>query len=154
MVTIVLPPLRERREDIPLLIDHFLTIRQFGKVKHQVSPDAMQAMLNYAWPGNVRELANVLERAQILSEDETITIDDLPENMIVHPVRPTEIARQTGSAEPAIQLEAVERNHVLKMLEQFKFNKVHVAKALGISRRSLYRLIDKYQLEPAKPEGS
>ena len=147
VVAIVLPPLRERREDIPLLIDHFLTIRQMGKIKYQVHPDALQAMIRYAWPGNIRELLNVLERAQILAEDQTITIDDLPENMIVHPKQTAGSAKVDVSEANAFQLEAMERNHVQSILEQFKFNKVHAAKALGISRRSLYRLIAKYDLE-------
>jgi DNA-binding NtrC family response regulator len=149
VVAIALPPLRERREDIPLLVDHVLTIRQFGKFKHEVHPDALQAMLRYAWPGNVRELVNVLERAQILAEDNTITIDDLPENMIV--AARTSPSPQV-SEENALHLEVMERAHVQRVLEQFKFNKVHAAKALGVSRRSLYRLIEKHQLEMTKPD--
>jgi transcriptional regulator with PAS, ATPase and Fis domain len=147
VVAIALPPLRDRREDIPLLIDHFLTSRQLGKIKYQVLPNALQVMLGYAWPGNIRELVNVLERAQILAEDHTITIDDLPENMIVQPVyQPDSAQRQISESNP-LHLEAMERNHVLSVLNQFKFNKVHAAKALGVSRRSLYRLIEKYQLD-------
>jgi DNA-binding NtrC family response regulator len=148
VVAIVLPPLRERREDIPLLIDHLLTIRQFGKVKHQLHPDALQAMIRYGWPGNVRELANVLERAQILAEGNTITLDDLPENMIVSAASPPP-AR--GHEENSLHLDAMERIHVLRVLEQFKFNKVHAAKALGISRRSLYRLMERHHFETTKP---
>jgi transcriptional regulator with PAS, ATPase and Fis domain len=149
VVCIVLPPLRERPEDIPMLIDHLLNTRQFGKVKHQLHPDAMQVMMNYAWPGNVRELVNVLERAQILAEDNMITIDDLPENMIVRPTTPTP---SYVSEENSLRLDVMERLHVLKVLDQSKHNKVHAAKALGVSRRSLYRLIEKYQLEQPKPD--
>ena len=80
VVSIDLPPLRERREDIPALVEHFLTTRQLGSKRwHAGHPDAMQALLNYDWPGNIRELANVLERAQILAEENLITLDDLPE---------------------------------------------------------------------------
>ena len=64
VVTIALPPLRERRQDIPELVEHFLTTRQVGKVRCQVDPEAMEALVRYDWPGNVRELANVLERAR------------------------------------------------------------------------------------------
>ena len=151
VVTIALPPLRERREDIPLLIDHFLTIRQIGKVKHDVHPAALQMMMQYAWPGNIRELLNVLERAQILAEENTITVDDLPENLVVHPAQAPSSSRPEAAQVDPLHLDAMERGHVLRVLEQFKFNKVHAAKALGISRRSLYRLIAKYQLEPAAP---
>ena len=153
VVAIVLPPLRERREDIPLLIDHFLTIRQMGKIKFQIHPDAQHAMTRYAWPGNIRELLNVLERAQILAEERTITLDDLPENMIVHPMQPTGSRRPEASEANPLQLEAMERKHVQSILEQFKFNKVHAAKALGISRRALYRLIAKYDLEGKHGDG-
>lgn len=153
VVAIVLPPLRERREDIPLLIDHFLTTRQIGRTKHQVHPDAMQVMLRYNWPGNIRELVNVLERAQILAEDNTITIDDLPENMIVHP-RPAASTPPSHPPEVEIHhLEDVERRHVLGVLQKMHFNKVHAAKALGVSRRALYRLIAKYHLDAHRPEG-
>jgi len=147
VVAIVLPPLRERRDDIPLLIDHFLTVRQIGKIKHHMHPDALQVMMRYAWPGNIRELVNVLERAQILAEEHTITIDDLPENMIVHPTPAAGPLKPDVAEANPFQLELVERNHVQSVLEQSKFNKVHAAKALGISRRALYRLIAKYHLE-------
>lgn len=146
VVTLLLPSLRERREDIPLLIDHFLTIRQFGKTKYQMDPHALEVLTRYDWPGNIRELVNVLERAQILAEDNTITTDDLPENMILAPViAPASV--QAGEA-PSDNLEVMERRHVLGVLQKHHFNKLAAAKALGISRRSLYRLIEKYQLEP------
>lgn len=148
VVTIPLPPLRERREDIPLLIDHFLTTRQIGKTKYQLEPQALDVMTRYHWPGNIRELVNVLERAQILAEGNVITTDDLPENMIIVPAAPA----ATALAEEATDnLEAMERRHVQGVLQRQKFNKVLAAKALGINRRSLYRLIEKYQLEPSTP---
>ena len=153
VVSIVLPPLSERREDIPLLIEHFLTTRQIGAIRCQVHPDAMQAMLRYDWPGNIRELVNVLERAQILAEEHTITIDDLPENMIVHPAPSAEGAAAQVPAGHAQYLETMERNHVQSVLTQHHFNKVHAAKALGISRRALYRLIAKYHLEGKRGEA-
>ncbi|MBI2804702.1 MAG: sigma-54-dependent Fis family transcriptional regulator [Planctomycetes bacterium] len=153
VVAIALPPLRERREDIPLLIDHFLTIRQMGQRKYQVHPDALDIMMRYPWPGNIRELVNVLERAQILAEEHTITMDDLPANMIVHPTATTRSPPLEASETGPLQLEAMERNHVRSILEQFKFNKVHAAKALGISRRALYRLIAKYDLDGRHGEG-
>jgi DNA-binding NtrC family response regulator len=144
VVSIDLPPLRERRGDIPLLIAHFLKTRQVGKVPYGVDPRAMEVLLGYDWPGNVRELANVLERAQILAEGDTITVDDLPENLVKSAPAPA-----AGRAEPEspFDLEALERRHVAEVLRQMKGNKVHAARALGVSRRSLYRLIEKYGLE-------
>lgn len=138
VVSIDLPPLRDRREDIPALVEHFLATRQIGKVRCRVHAEAMQAMLNYGWPGNVRELANVLERAQILAEDNLITLDDLPEAIHAVPL-PTESASFSS-----LNLSELERRTVQTALQQEKGNKVHAAKALGISRRALYRLIEKY----------
>ena len=98
-------------------------------------------MTQYDWPGNVRELANVLERAQILAEEQTITLDDLPENIVeIRAATPT-----SPSDDPHL-LREVERRHVLAMLRQEKGNKVRAAKVMGISRRVLYRLIAKYRL--------
>jgi transcriptional regulator with PAS, ATPase and Fis domain len=77
-----LPLLRERRQDIPELVEHFLTSRQVGMVRCSIEQNVLHALLRYDWPGNVRELANVLERAQILAEDHVITLDDLPESLV------------------------------------------------------------------------
>jgi DNA-binding NtrC family response regulator len=140
VVTIELPPLRERREDVPELVEHFLTTRQVGPLRSRVSPEAMQALAGYAWPGNVRELANVLERAQILAENHVITPDDLPETLSAG-----DLAAGAGGDDPR-HLREVERQHVRAVLQQEKGNKVHAARVLGISRRSLYRLIEKYGL--------
>jgi DNA-binding NtrC family response regulator len=141
VVSIVLPPLRDRRKDIPELVEHFLTTRQVGPAPAKVEPAALEALCRYDWPGNVRELANVLERAQILAQDQLITLDDLPEAVVE--TAPPPVA---PGADPR-QLREVERRHVLEILQQEKGNKVHAARVLGISRRALYRLIDKYHLE-------
>jgi DNA-binding NtrC family response regulator len=146
VVSIHLPLLRERRQDIPELVEHFLTTRQIGSTRYRVEPDALRALMNYEWPGNVRELANVLERAQILAEDHVITIDDLPESLVEGPV--TESVR----GEPD-RLREVERRHVMAILEREDGNKVHAAKVLGISRRALYRLIAKYRIDAARGDN-
>ena len=103
VITINLPPLRDRREDIPLLIDHLLKTRQIGKAPFTVSPDALAILVSYDWPGNIRELANVLERAQILAEGTVITRDDLPENLITGMAAPP-----PESTSSPFDLEAVE----------------------------------------------
>jgi DNA-binding NtrC family response regulator len=141
VVPIELPPLQQRRQDIPELVKHFLTSRQVGPAPFSIAAEALQALVHYDWPGNVRELVNVLERAQILAEDHEITLDDLPD----------EISQSGGGlldSDPR-RLDMVERQHVLRVLREERGNKVHAAKALGISRRALYRLVDKYGLEPA-----
>jgi DNA-binding NtrC family response regulator len=150
---ITLPALRERREDIPALVEHFLSTRQLGKVRCHVEPDALAALVAYDWPGNVRELANVIERAQILAENNRITLDDLPDSITAKappPLEPTHAALAAGTAEaPIPTLREAERRHVEGALRQTGGNKVRAAKLLGVSRRALYRLIDKHRLEPA-----
>ena len=168
VVTVAMPALRERPEDVPDLVEHFLTTRQLGAVRSRVSPEAMGVLLRYDWPGNVRELANVLERAQILAENHLITVDDLPENLVAVPPAagscggpPDAAFRECHCAdEPtadstagSLRLGDAERLHVLGVLRQESGNKVQAAKALGISRRALYRLIAKHHLESPAPEA-
>jgi DNA-binding NtrC family response regulator len=167
VITIQLPALKERKEDIPAIVHHFLTTRQVGKTRFSVDPAAMAALCSYIWPGNIRELANVVERAQILAEGDTITLDDLPDNISGAVAAPesTPIACTGGApslALPALTSDAdplhlseVERRHVARVLGMHGGNKVHAAKALGISRRALYRLIEKHRLEvPAAKDPS
>jgi DNA-binding NtrC family response regulator len=148
VISVTLSALRERREDIPALVEHFLTTRQLGSVRYRIEPDALEALVRHDWPGNVRELANVLERAQILAEDNCITLDDLPESF-VEAMPP---ARADGRASNPLHLYEAQRRHVLDILQREKGNKVHAAKALGISRRALYRLLEKYQKAGASHE--
>jgi DNA-binding NtrC family response regulator len=138
VVAIKLPLLRERRQDIPELARHFLATRQIGPHPFQVAPEALDALMRYDWPGNVRELANVLERAQILAEENVITLDDLPENLVEALLK-----SETPGGDPD-SLHEMEGRHILAILRQQKGNKVHAARTLGISRRALYRLISKH----------
>ncbi|MEI7684756.1 MAG: sigma-54 dependent transcriptional regulator [Planctomycetota bacterium] len=158
VVNLNLPSLHERVSDIPLLVEHFLATRQIGRTRCAIAPEAMRVMMEYRWPGNIRELANVLERAQILAENNVITIDDLPENMIVAPrtaAAPVQVdAQPAADAEISLDnLEALERRHILHVLQKFKFNKVNAARALGVSRRALYRSLEKYQIAPAAADA-
>ena len=107
-----------------------------------LSPVALDALVRYDWPGNIRELANVMERAQILAEGDTITRDDLPDTVAsgAAPQRPA-----AELANPDL-LDEMEKRHVEDMLSRHDGNKVQAAKALGISRRSFYRLLEKYGL--------
>jgi DNA-binding NtrC family response regulator len=147
VLTIELPPLRERREDIPELVEHFLTSRKIGPTPYRAAPEVLEALVRYDWPGNVRELANVLERAQILAEGHLITLDDLPDEFTGP--GPTAVpADRTRTRD----LREVERRHVGAVLAEADGNKVRAARVLGISRRALYRLIGKYHLEGPHPE--
>jgi DNA-binding NtrC family response regulator len=141
VITMRLPPLRERRSDIPELVEYFLDTRQVGPARCRVATEALGALVRYDWPGNIRELANVLERAQILAEDVLITMDDLPDALLLA------APAAAGEDESGHNLQDAQRRHVLAVLQEEKGNKAHAARALGISRRALYRLIEKYQLD-------
>ena len=144
VITIITPPLRERAEDIPLLVRHFLALEPHGP--RDIEPEALELLVCHRWPGNVRELANVIERAKILAEGPRITVGDLPAE-IVRP-RTTEPPCPAASPTPSsgMSLKALERQHILRAMEAEGGNKVRVARALGISRRRLYRLLEKHGL--------
>jgi DNA-binding NtrC family response regulator len=132
VMSLELPPLRERTGDIPLLVQRFL-----GQ-NWEIEPEAMQAMESYAWPGNIRQLINVIERAKILADDEIVRVEDLPHELR----RPSCESRGLNGA--GDRLDDIERTHVLEVLEREKGNKARTARVLGINRRSLYRLLEKY----------
>lgn len=128
-----LPPLRERKDDIPLLVDRFLG------AGWQVAPDALAAMQAYHWPGNVRQLINAIERAKIMADGPMIQLHDLPADITGAPVAGPRMARVAAD-----DLASIEKLHVMEILEREKGNKARTARALGINRRSLYRLLEKY----------
>ena len=152
VIAIDLPALRDRREDVPELVAHFLHTRQVARGLMTVDPAALRVLCGYDWPGNVRELANVLERAQILAEGDTITTDDLPDSL-VHLSKPVAAAGVPAPVVGPDDLDGVERRHVVAVLQRHGGNKVQAAKALGVSRRTLYRLIDKYRLAADGAQG-
>ncbi len=138
VVTIELPPLRERKEDIPLLAEHFL--KKFA-VENQkeitgFSPEATDFLLRYEWPGNVRELENAVERAVILAKNSCLEVADLPQGDLL-------LAR---SAPPRESLEEVEKNHILNILSATRGNCSRAARILGVSRVTLYNKIKAYGL--------
>lgn len=145
VMSLKLPPLRHRDQDVELLIKH--TVGDDWTVEEP----AMQALLDYKWPGNVRQLMNTLERATVLADDNTITIDDLPQEIFqTSGETPTRIANSSTS-----RLEEIEKAHIVEVLEREKGNKARAARALGIHRRKLYRLLERYELhkpEPTRPE--
>jgi DNA-binding NtrC family response regulator len=136
VMSLELPPLRRRTDDIPLLVEHILGSRW------RIEPEALELLVRYAWPGNVRQLINVLERAKILSDDGTIRVRDFPAE-VVRAVATGE--GQIGAALPD-DLAAVERAHVVEVLRRERGNKARAARALGVNRRSLYRLVEKFQI--------
>src|SRR6266516_4695491 len=138
VVRVTLPPLRERREDIPSLINHFL--RRFNKRFHRdvrgVAPEALAALTAYTFPGNVRELENLIERAFAMGAREQITLNDLPTLSQSEAEAAMPAAETTSGALPT--LAAVEKDLILKALQMFKNDKEAVARALGLSRRTIY----------------
>jgi len=140
VIPVTLPPLRERREDIPLLVEHFLD-RLEAELKRRVrmSPEAMAALLVHDWPGNVRELRNVLERGAVVAQGEVVGLADLG-----LPAPPGEAPPRPGV--PA-SLVDVERRHVAEVLAYSGGNVSQAARVLGIDRVTLYNKMKKYQLK-------
>ena len=134
VVSIALPPLRERKEDIPLLANHFLqkSCEENHKAISHISPEALRILTDYPWPGNVRELENSIERAVILSVHPIILPEDLPQKVM-----------ETTPEKRALSLKDVEKSYVLKVLQETKGNKKKAAEILGIDRTTLYRILEK-----------
>ncbi len=137
--TIVLPPLRERKGDIPLLADYFVRKFARGVERKRISSEAMSLLSDYWWPGNVRELANVIERATLLSATRsTIMREDLPQNMADKGPFRDPATEPVPSDREQLDLEHAERAHIMRVLDLAGGNKSKAARLLGISRRKLY----------------
>jgi DNA-binding NtrC family response regulator len=145
VISLHLPPLRQRRDDIPLLAEHFLHRIAEGRNEppRQLSPEATEVLLEYAWPGNVRELENALERSVILTPDPVIPASALPERVTERRVEPLVSARTP----PNPTLEAVERAYIMWVLQSESGNKSRAADVLGIDPSTLYRKLSRYGLE-------
>jgi DNA-binding NtrC family response regulator len=140
VISLTLPPLRERPEDIEPLVCHFM--RRFAtrmkKELHGIDPDALLCMTRYHWPGNVRELENVIERAVILAQGNLLTSDLLPVcNRAPQP--------STDETTPMVSLDLLERQHILGVFKQTGFHKSKTAEVLGISRKTLDRKLAEYE---------
>ncbi len=145
VVTLNVPPLRERAEDIPLLAQHFLEI--FAKKNHKrikgLTPRAMDRLLKYEWPGNVRELMNAMERAVVLSRSEYLDQEDLPMAVRDGDLEGPGLFPE-GTAAGDLPLDEVERVTILKTLEASGGNKSEAARRLGITRKTLHKKLKKY----------
>jgi two-component system response regulator AtoC len=153
VVPIRLPPLRERREDIPLLVSAFVQefARQNQKRITGLSAEAQEMLQRYAWPGNVRELRATLERAVVLCRGERIGSRDLPERIQGKPEAHARVfdGGATSISAPDLNLEAMEKTFIAQALRLTDGNVTEAAKLLGISRRTLHRKIKTYNLPPA-----
>jgi len=140
VIAITAPPLRARREDVPLLVDHFLGLycAKNGRPRLGVARAALDRMVDYAWPGNVRELENVIERAVVLSRSDTLAEQDLPD-AILHaaPAEPSALTFSVGAT-----LDEIELRVIKETLRHTKGDKSLAAQLLGISTRTIYRKLD------------
>ena len=145
VITIRLPSLVERKDDIPLLAQNILERKNKLRVKKDIHPDALQSLKEYHWPGNIRELENVLERAIILSTDEFIRPKDLllPQQLL-QPITAGNGNQKIGSASTIAE---IEKEHIASVLVNTKWNKNLATKILGISLKTLYTKIHQYQLK-------
>lgn len=135
--SIEIPSLKQRKEDLPLLVDYFLTALSPDNTGYRIVDRAMACILRYNWPGNIRELRNVIERSIILAENGIISERCLPREMV-------ESAEHT---EAMLTLESVEKQHILKLLDFHGGNRQKTAETLGISRKTLYRKLNQYSIE-------
>jgi two-component system response regulator HydG len=146
VIAITAPPLRSRREDIPLLVDHFLGLyaAKNGKARMTPTRGAMEKLMDYSWPGNVRELENVIERAVVLARGDTLADTDLPDAVAkAQPGPPSLLTFEVGTP-----LDAIELRVIKETLRHTKNDKSLAAQLLGISTRTIYRKLDGTDGEP------
>lgn len=151
VVRIVLPPLRERREDVPMLAHHFLRKFAGGAVRplQGFVQDTMDLLAGYAWPGNVRELEHAIERAVSLAHGPFVLPEDLPEVVRKAARRDDQVGGAPGRSEetPLMSLDEVTRRHLIRILQETGGNKARAARVLGVDRRTLYRMAERYGIE-------
>jgi transcriptional regulator with PAS, ATPase and Fis domain len=143
VLSLKLPPLRDRAGDIPPLARHFLG------VGWEIDEEAMMLLERYSWPGNIRQLSNAIERAKIMADDKRVRVRDLPHdisNVAVPPVNAAKVPLPVATDD----LASIERTKVVEVLGRLRGNKTRAARALGIDRRKLYRLVEKYGVAPAE----
>jgi len=157
VVTISLPPLRERAEDAPALAYHFLKrySQENGKFVPVIADEAMGLLCAYSWPGNIRELENVIERAVALSNQPVLTPTDLPVEVCEHvAARPSHglLREEQSPFADTPTLEEVKKRYVLHVLHNTQGNLSHAAELLDVDRRSLYRMLGRYKITPSRKE--
>jgi two-component system response regulator HydG len=155
VVPIELPPLRERREDILLLIEHFLQIynERNNRNLQGFHPRALDALMRYTWPGNIRELENLVERAVILTRDDYVPFSELPE--AIKEASGVDISGEVRAGIPTgMTIKEMERELILKTLEDNDGNRTRTARILGITRRTLQHKLKEYDIDQGGSEGS
>ncbi|MEK7849725.1 MAG: sigma-54 dependent transcriptional regulator [Candidatus Omnitrophota bacterium] len=155
IISVDIPPLRERREDIPLLVETFIEKHtgQLNKKLSGIADDALQKLMGYQWPGNVRELENVIERACVLTKGPLIRVEDLPDSVFKSNTKSAETIDASGvngSANGNLKdaLRDPEKKIILDALEKSRWNKKEAAALLGINRTTLYKKLSYYGINP------
>jgi DNA-binding NtrC family response regulator len=133
-----LPPLRERQGDIPLLVKHFLG-PNWG-----IDPEAMEALERYSWPGNVRQLINAIERAKILADEREVFLEDFPAEIATAATTTAENLQAIGARD---NLDSLQKAKIIEVMSEEQGNKARAARRLGISRRALYRALEKFEIQ-------
>ena len=146
VIRIDLPPLRERAEDIPILIEHFMRkfSDQIERKLDGIEPEALTALTNYPWPGNVRELEHTIERAVLLGKGARIGLHDLPPSLVARNDNVFPLADATAKS---YTLRDLEREYIMRVMENVHGNKTEAAKTLGVDRTTLYRKLEEYKLK-------
>lgn len=143
VVTLRIPPLKERKEDIPLLVEYFLKKKSKSISPKKIGADALQALMSYDWPGNIRELEHAIEGAMLLSHDETIIAKDFI-------LTQSALAQHTGGVAQqglsSMTIDELEKVHIEQTLKRFQYSRSKTAKALGITQKTLYLKIKRYKI--------
>lgn len=145
VITIEIPNLKDRKEDIPLLVEWFLQNKIKMKPRKQISQKALELLMRYDWPGNVRELENVIERAAILSKDDTIQPDAI--SLPLRSVGFLQNFNENNIIGTPVSMKEIEKQHIEGVLKNLQGNKAEAAKILGISLKTLYTKIQQYQIK-------
>jgi len=149
VIPIHLPPLRRRKDDIPLLVTHFLDKFNEGlqpEAQKSISRESMEVLINYGWPGNVRELENVIERAVILEDSSEIQVESIPDKLRLRDSNPQRLITDRAQ----VTLEELEKEYLIKVLEDTNWQKKRASSILGINASTLYRKIQRYGLEAGR----
>jgi two-component system NtrC family response regulator len=152
VIPIALPPLRERRTDIPLLVEHFLARHGEPGRRRKMTPEALEALVAYGWPGNVRELESVIERTLLLADGDVIALEDLPATVRMR--RAAEPGLPVDVPDEGLDLEALERGLIRRALEKAAGNVTRAARLLGLSRRTLQYRLEKIEGAPDGAAGA
>jgi len=152
VITITLPPLRDRSDDVPILCEHFL--KEICENKHterkRISPEVMRRLLTYRWPGNVRELRNMLESMMVLADGEMLTENDLPERITQESAPEV----KSGTLPTNLTMDQLERMAITKTLRECNGNRTHAAARLDISVRTLQRKLSQYERESGRDNST